>query len=69
MAWLECKQCRRKIFQVEGRSPAHDGWCGDCYEQVTGKCADCKGTGQIERAHLGTSECAKCDGTGKAGTE
>ena len=66
MAWLECKECGRKIFHVEGRPPAHEGWCGTCYERNTGKCAECKGTGQIERAHLGTFECPKCDGTGRA---
>jgi len=68
MAWLECKRCKRKIFHVEGRPRPHDGYCADCYEQVTGKCAECNGTGQIQRAHLGTLECGKCEGTGQAAT-
>jgi hypothetical protein len=64
--WLECKRCQRKIFSVKGRSQPHEGYCADCYEIVTGKCADCSGTGLLDRAHLGTMECARCEGTGQA---
>lgn len=66
MTWQECKRCRRKILALRVGPPAHEGYCGDCFEIVTGKCADCNGTGRIERAHLGTLECPRCEGSGQA---
>jgi hypothetical protein len=66
MTWHECKRCKKKIFVIEGQPLPHEGYCGQCYEIVTGKCAECSGTGMIHRAHLGSMECLKCEGTGKA---
>jgi hypothetical protein len=66
MAWRECKRCQKRLFFIEGKEPPLDGYCEACYEEMTGKCALCQGTGEIERAHLGVSECWKCEGTGDA---
>lgn len=66
MAWRACKRCRRRLFFIEGQIPPLEGYCEGCYEEVTGKCSMCQGTGQIERAHLGKSDCVKCDGSGRA---
>jgi DnaJ-class molecular chaperone len=66
MAWRECKRCQRRLFYIEGQPLPLEGYCEACYEAVTGKCAMCAGTGQIERAHLGKSDCLKCDGSGQA---
>lgn len=66
MMWRECKRCQRRMFYVEGQPLPLEGYCEACYEAVTGKCAMCEGTGQIERAHLGKSDCLKCDGSGRA---
>lgn len=66
MAWRECKGCHKKIFHVPGRALSHEGYCRDCFEQVTGKCAECGESGTLKRAHLGTLECSRCQGTGRA---
>ena len=66
MAWRECKRCHKKLFSIKSQLPPLEGYCEQCYEVVTGKCAACSGSGQIQRAHLGTMECSKCEGTGQA---
>lgn len=68
MPWRACKQCQKKIFIIRPDSLPLEGYCPACYELVTGKCAECSGTGQIQRAHLGTMECLKCEGSGRART-
>jgi len=65
MAWTKCKRCHKKLFSVKDQPLPHNGYCEKCYEVVTGKCAAYYGTGQIQRAHLGTMECLKCEGTGR----
>jgi hypothetical protein len=64
--WRECKRCHKKLLVIKNQPLPHDGYCEACYEAVTGNCAACEGTGQIQRAHLGTMECPKCEGTGRA---
>lgn len=66
MVRKECKRCHKKLFLIKGQVLPHDDYCEKCYEVVTGKCSACFGTGQIQRAHLGTMECLKCEGTGRA---
>jgi DnaJ-class molecular chaperone len=66
MAWRLCQKCNRKLFDWPGRAIPLNGYCERCYETVTGQCAGCEGTGQINRAHLGTAECPRCDGSGQA---
>jgi len=66
MTWQKCKRCHKKILQLPGRTLPLDGYCTTCYEQATGRCADCQGTGTLNRAHLGKMECARCEGTGQA---
>ena len=66
MVWQECKRCHKKLFSLKNQQLPHDGYCEQCYETVTGKCSACHGSGQVQRAHLGTMECLKCEGTGRA---
>ena len=66
MSWSECKRCGRRLFSINDELLPHDDYCEECYEVLTGKCSACHGTGQMQRAHLGTMECLKCEGTGLA---
>ena len=66
MAWRECKRCHMRLFFIEGQELPLEGYCEVCYEQVTGKSSMCRGSGQIERAHLGKSGCLRCEGDGRA---
>ena len=66
MVWKECKRCHRKLFSIKDQMLPHGGYCEKCYETETGKCSACYGTGQVQRAHLGTMECLKCEGNGWA---
>jgi len=66
MAWTECKRCHKKLFSINDQPLPLGGYCEECYEAVTSKCSACSGTGQVQRAHLGTMECSKCEGTGQA---
>ncbi len=66
MAWYECHRCQKRMLLIQGQPLPYEGYCGDCFETVTGRCAECRGSGQIQRAHLGTLECFRCEGTGQA---